>query len=113
MHAVNARLDQAELDLQQAFDIGRTVGDSNLQALILHMLALRRSWQGQYAESLSICGEGVRLAREHRLVIPLLRCLWNQRLVWHELGDHDAAVAVLNEGLALAEKIGDTAYIAR
>lgn len=113
MQAVNARLDQAEVDLTRALEIGRTVGDPNLQGMILHMLALRRSWQGQYAESLTLAGEGIRLAREHRLVTPLLRCLWNQGVALHELGDHDAAVAVLNEGLALAEKIGDGAFIPR
>jgi tetratricopeptide (TPR) repeat protein len=113
LHALNARLDAAEIDVSRALEIGRAVGDPNRQALALHSLALRRSWQGEYRPSLERGDEGVRIAREHRLVIPLLRCLWNQGLACNDLGDYDRALAALDEGLALAEKIGDDAYIPR
>ena len=113
VHAVNGRLEAAEEDVGRALNIGRAVGDASRQALALHLLALRRSWQGQYREGLDLGGEGVRIAREHRLVIPLLRCLWNQGASWSEIGDYDAALAALSEGLALAEKIGDDAFIPR
>jgi tetratricopeptide (TPR) repeat protein len=89
------------------------VGDPNRQALALHFLSLRRSWQGEYRHSVDLGEQGVRIAREHRLVIPLLRCLWNQGLAWNDLGDYDRSLAALVEGLALAEKIGDDAYIPR
>jgi tetratricopeptide (TPR) repeat protein len=46
-------------------------------------------------------------------VIPLLRCLWNHGAAWNDLGQHDAALAALAEGLALAEKIGDEAFVPR
>jgi class 3 adenylate cyclase/tetratricopeptide (TPR) repeat protein len=113
LHALNARLDAAEADVGRALEIGRAVGDPNRQALALHFLALRRSWQGEYRPSLERGDEGVRIAREHRLVIPLLRCLWNQGLACNDLGDYDRSLAALEEGLALAEKIGDDAYIPR
>jgi len=113
MRAVNGRLDEAETDFQQALRIGRTIGDPNRQALTLHLLALNRSWQGRHAECLTLAEEGVRLAREHRLVVPLLRCLWNQALALNYLGEHDRALVVLAEGLSLAEKIGDDAYLSR
>jgi tetratricopeptide (TPR) repeat protein len=79
----------------------------------LHLLALNRSWQGRHAECLTLADEGIRLAREHRLVIPLLRCLWNRALALHYLGEHDGALAALGEGLSLVEKIGDDAYLSR
>jgi len=113
MHALNARLDDAEIDVQRALAIGRAVADPNRQALALHFLSLRRSWQGEYREGLELGDEGARIARQHRLVIPLLRCLWNQGLVSNDLGDYDLSLAALEEGLALAEKIGDDAYIPR
>ena len=113
LHALNARLDAAEADVGRALEIGRAVGDPNRQALALHFLALRRSWQGEYRPSLERGDEGVRIAREHRLVIPLLRCLWNQGLACNDLGEYDRSLAALEEGLALAEKIGDDAYIPR
>jgi len=113
LHAVSGRLDAAEADVGRALAIGRAVGDPNRQALALHFLSLRRSWQGEYRHSLDLGEQGVRIAREHRLVVPLLRCLWNQGLAWNDLGDYDRSLAALAEGLALAEKIGDDAYIPR
>jgi class 3 adenylate cyclase/tetratricopeptide (TPR) repeat protein len=113
MNALNGRSDSAETDLDRALALGRSMGDPTLQGLVLHTLALQRGWQGRYRESIVLGDEGVRLAREHRLAIPLLRCLWNHALGWHEMGDHDRAVAALAEGLALAEKLGDDAFIPR
>jgi tetratricopeptide (TPR) repeat protein len=113
MNAVNGRLDVANTDFRRALEIGRITGDANRQALVLHLMSLQRSWQGQYPESLALGEEGIRLGRENRLAIPLLRCLWNQGLACHEMGDHDRALAALGEGLALAEKLGDDAYIPR
>ena len=113
MHAVNGRLDEAEADLRRSLDIARDVDDPTRYALNLHMLAARRSWQGDYAEALVLADEAVRIARERRLVIPLLRCLWNKGLAWHNLGDYDQALAALAEGLAFGEKIGDDAFVPR
>jgi class 3 adenylate cyclase/tetratricopeptide (TPR) repeat protein len=113
VHGVSGRLAAAEADYGRALAIGRAVGDAARQALSLHLLALHRSWQGQYREGLELGEEGIRIAREHRLVIPLLRCLWNEGLGRHEMGEYDAALAALGEGLVLAEKIGDDAYISR
>ena len=113
VHAVSGRLGAAEADVGRALAIGRGAGDAARQALSLHLLALRRSWQGQYREGLELGERGIRIAREHRLVVPLLRCLWNEGLGRHEMGEYDAALAALGEGLILAEKIGDDAYITR
>ena len=46
---------------------------------------------------------------------PFLCCAVSgtRALAWHEIGDHDRAVAALAEGLALAEKLGDDAFIPR
>jgi class 3 adenylate cyclase/tetratricopeptide (TPR) repeat protein len=113
LHAVSGRLDEAEADMGRALAIGRAVGDPNRQALALHLLSLRRSWQGEYRPSRELSEAGIRIAREHRLVIPLLRCLWNEGLVASDVGEYDRSLAVLQEGLALAEKIGDDAFIPR
>ena len=113
VHAVSGRLDAAKEDIERALAIGRAVGDPGRQALALHTLALRSSWRGDYRESLELASEGIRLAREHRLLIPLLRCLWNQGAAWNDVGEYDAGLAALTEGLALAERIGDDAFTPR
>jgi len=113
IHLVSGNLEPAKADVERALAIGRAVGDPNRQALALHSLALRSAWRGDYREALEQASEGARLARDHALVIPLLRCLWNQGAAWNDLGEYDAALAALSEGLALAERIGDDSFIPR
>jgi class 3 adenylate cyclase/tetratricopeptide (TPR) repeat protein len=113
VHGVSGRLDAAGADLARSLAVGRVAGDATRQALSLHLLALHRSWQGWYREGLELGEQGLRIAREHRLVIPLLRCLWNEGLGRHEIGEYDAALAAFQEGLTLAEKIGDDAFMTR
>ena len=113
IHLVSGNLDPAKEDVERALAIGRAVGDPNRQALALHSLALRSAWRGDYREGLQQATEGVRLARERSLVTPLLRCLWSQGAAWNDLGEYDAALAALSEGLALAERIGDDAFVPR
>jgi tetratricopeptide (TPR) repeat protein len=113
MHAVSGRLDEAGTDIGRSLDLARAVGDRGRQALALHLLAGRKSWQAEYRDSIALSVEGKQIAREHRLVIPLLRCLWTEGVAAAELGEYDRALAALAEGLGLAEKIGDDAFIPR
>jgi tetratricopeptide (TPR) repeat protein len=68
---------------------------------------------GRYRESLELSREGALLAREGRFVVPLLRNLWTEGLALTDTGNYDDAFAALTEGFALAEKIGDDAFIPR
>jgi class 3 adenylate cyclase/tetratricopeptide (TPR) repeat protein len=113
VHAVGGRLDEAESDLLRAVEISRTSGDPGRQALALNLLGHRKSWQGLYREGIALNGDAARIAREHRLVVPLLRALWVHGLASSEVGNYDEALVSLEEGLALAEKIGDDAFIPR
>ena len=113
VNAVTGHLDVAEAQLARSLDIARRVGDPGRVGLVLHLLALRRSWQGEYAESLELAGEAERITREHRLAIPLLRALWSRGVAWADSGAYDSALEALGEGLALSEKIGDDAYVPR
>jgi tetratricopeptide (TPR) repeat protein len=111
--AVSGKLDVSEAGFTRALEIVRAQGDRSREALALHMLATQRGWQGQYSDSLELSREGTRLGREGRLVVALLRNLWTQGLALTDTGNYDAALAALAEGLALAEKIGDDAFIPR
>ena len=113
LNAVNAQLDAAEVDFVRALEVGRRARDLSRDGLVLHLRSLLRSWQGKFEESLALGDEGVLLSREHRLVVPLIRCLWNQGLALYEMGENDRALAALSEGLTLAERVGDDALIPR
>jgi len=53
------------------------------------------------------------LGREQQLVVPLIRCLWTQGIGYTGLGDYEAALGALREGLSLAEKLGDQGFVCR
>ena len=110
---VSGKLDMSEAGFTRVLEIVRAQGDRSREALALHNLATQRSWQGQYSDSLELSREGTRLGREGRFVIALLRNLWTQGLALTDSGNYDGALAVLTEGRALAEKIGDDAFIPR
>ena len=113
IRAVSGDLDGADDDIGRSLRIARASGDVSREALVLYLHALHHGWQGRYDDALAAGRRGVELGREHRLVVPLLRCLWNEALALSELGRYDAAFERLREGLALAEKVGDDAFIPR
>jgi len=113
VHFVTARHDEAEAELTRALTISQDTGDFDRQGQARFMLGTLRNWHGRYAEGLDWAGEGVRVTREHRLVVPLTRCLWTEGVSRAGLGDYEGALGALREGLALAEKSGDEAYLAR
>ncbi|MBI4561491.1 MAG: AAA family ATPase, partial [Candidatus Rokubacteria bacterium] len=105
--AVTGRLDEAKEQLQRTFTMGRSVGDFARQSLSLFFGGMLRNWQGAYQEASDLTAEGLRIAREHNLVGPLIRCLWAHGVTLVSKGDYDGALARFEEGLALAEKVGD------
>jgi tetratricopeptide (TPR) repeat protein len=113
LNAVSGHLDAAEFDLARSLEAGQRTKNPGREGYVLHLRSMLRSWQGDYRESLALGDEGVQLAREYRLANPLIRSLWNQGISLHEMGEEDRALAVLSEGLALAETVGDDALIPR
>ena len=59
-----------------------------------------------FAEASQLQSEGLRIARENKLLLPVLYSLQGYGLALIGKGDYDEALSVLREGLALAEKVG-------
>jgi tetratricopeptide (TPR) repeat protein len=68
---------------------------------------------GDYERGRRTADEALRLARERGLFVLYMRGLWTRGLVLPSLGEWDAALRDLEEGVALAEKIGDLAFLPR
>jgi class 3 adenylate cyclase/tetratricopeptide (TPR) repeat protein len=111
--AVTGRLEQAEQQFARSLTIGRSTGEVARQSFVRYFQANIRNWQGAYRESHDLATDGARMAKEHGLVIPLLRNQWTQAVALAGVGDYDRACALLEDALALAEKIGDEAFIPR
>jgi hypothetical protein len=56
-------------------------------------------WQGRFPDTLAVSREGIQIGREHRLLVPLLRCLWSEGVARAGVGEYEAALRALEEGL--------------
>jgi class 3 adenylate cyclase/tetratricopeptide (TPR) repeat protein len=106
LYGVTARLDRSEEELGKALIISRKAGDARHQAISLWFTGYLKNWKGEFAEASHLQSEGLRIAREHNLLMPFLYSLQGYGLALTGKGDYDEALAVLREGLALAEKVG-------
>jgi tetratricopeptide (TPR) repeat protein len=71
---------------------------------------MHRNWEGDYAEAARLQSEGLSIAREHNLFMPLLYNLFGCGIALTGKGDYDGALAMFTEGLAHSEKVGDELY---
>jgi class 3 adenylate cyclase/tetratricopeptide (TPR) repeat protein len=113
VNALTGQHEKADEEMGRALNISRSVRDFNRQGTILFFIGALRGWHGRYRESVALGTEGVRLGREQQLVVPLIRCLWTQGIGYTGLGDYEAALGALREGLSLAEKLGDQGFMCR
>src|SRR5262249_50650038 len=111
--AVTGRHEKADEEMGRALSISRSVRDLTRQGTVLFFIGTLRGWHGRYRESIALGTEGVRLGRGQQLVVPLIRCVWPQGIGYAGLGDYEAALGALREGLSLAEKLGDEAFMCR
>jgi tetratricopeptide (TPR) repeat protein len=107
VYAVTARRDDARQELEKVLTISRSVGEVFPQSFALGVLGFLKNWEGYYAEALRLQSEGLQIARQHNLLVPLLQILFFQGVTMTGKGDYDEPLAIFEEGLALAEKVGD------
>jgi tetratricopeptide (TPR) repeat protein len=87
--------------------MSRESGDVLHESFSLCFTGLATNWAGNYEEASRLVSDGLRIARENNLLAPLLYGLFMQGVTLTGKGDYDAALATLEEGLALSEKVGD------
>src|SRR5262245_7997535 len=113
IHAVTAEFDVGDAEFRRGLDFTRSAGDFSKQSMILQMMGVVANWRGAYHDGLARATESARIAREHRLAVPLSRALWTQGALWVGTGEFQAALDAMTEGIAIVEKIGDPQFLAR
>jgi predicted ATPase/class 3 adenylate cyclase len=113
VHALSGRLGPAGWELDKTLAICRSAGDVLRESLALFMSGNIENWRGEFDKAVDLASMGAAVAREHNLVAAFLRSNYAQALALTGRGDYDQALALLRDGLALAEKIGDEAFIPR
>jgi tetratricopeptide (TPR) repeat protein len=109
VRGVTGGLDEAKEEIGKALVTSRAARDFVHQSLALSTAGLLKSWEGDFTEAARLQDEGRGLAREHGLLLPLLFSFFLHGLTLTGKGDYRDALATFEEGLALAEKVGDEA----
>ena len=107
VYGTTARLDRAGPELDKALRISHEAGDMLHESLSLCFIGLATNWAGNFVEASRYLSEGLRIARQNNLLVPLLYGLFMHGVTLTGKGDYDAALSTFEEGLALSEKVGD------
>jgi transcriptional regulator with AAA-type ATPase domain/tetratricopeptide (TPR) repeat protein len=107
VRGVTGGLDEARQEIGKALAASRSARDFVHQSLALSAAGLVKSWEGEFGEAARLQAEGLDIAREHGLLLPLLFSFFLHGLTLTGKGEYAQALATFEEGLALAEKLGD------
>jgi len=113
VNALSGRHGQAGSEFDEALRLSRLARDPAREILTLQMRGVFDGWHGDYARAHAGADEAVRLARHHGLLVLYLRSLWTRGLTSTSSGDWDGALRDLEEGIAVAERIGDRGFMPR
>jgi tetratricopeptide (TPR) repeat protein len=110
VHAVTGNVTLAQQRFDQALVLSQQAGDVFHQSFCLYLAGHLKRWEGEYAEALDVLSDSVRIARKHSLPVQLLGSLFASGLALTGIGDYDQALTVLEEDVALSEKVGDEVW---
>ena len=111
IHSITGRLDQAKDEIDRALTVSRSGGDVFHQSSLAHSCWTIQELGGRVRGGISpLMPRPCAIAREHNLLVPLLDGLFAYGLALTGKGDYDAALAMLEEGLALSEKVGNEVW---
>ena len=113
VRSLSGRHDEGGTKFEQALTRSRQAGDVPREVLTLQMVGIFDGWHGDYERGRRAADEALRLARDQGLFVLYMRGLWTRGMVLTSLGEWDVALQTLGEGAALAEKIGDLAFLPR
>jgi class 3 adenylate cyclase/tetratricopeptide (TPR) repeat protein len=110
VHTATGRLDNGDEEIDLVLATSRAVGDVVYQSYALTSVGRLKNWRGEYAEALPFQAEGLRIAREHNLLVPLLFGFFHGGLALTGKGEYDKALGRFEEGLVLSEKVSNEIY---
>jgi tetratricopeptide (TPR) repeat protein len=113
VNALSGRHDEADAEFDAALRISRLARDPARGILTLQMRGVFDGWHGDYARAHASADEAVRLARDRGLLVLYLRSLWTRGLTATSIGDWDGALRDLEEGITVADRIGDRGFMPR
>ncbi len=112
VYEVTGHLADARAKFNRALVLSRHTEDVVNQATALVYGAELESWEGHYARAAELYDEGIRLGRAHN-ILATLEGMFMAGVNFTGQGAYDRALASFDEGLTLAERVGDENYTPR
>jgi transcriptional regulator with AAA-type ATPase domain/tetratricopeptide (TPR) repeat protein len=107
--AVTGGIAEGKTAIADALRASRSAGDVVHQSLALTVAGLMKNWEGDYPEAYRLQLDALTVARQHNLLFPLLFNAFLRGVTLTAKGDYATALATFEEGMALAERVGDEA----
>jgi DNA-binding NtrC family response regulator/tetratricopeptide (TPR) repeat protein len=107
VQGVTGVLDEAKSAIQSSVVTSRSAGDMIHHSLALTMGGLIKNWESEFAAADQLQAQGLAIAREHNLLVPLLFSAFLRGLTLVGKGSYSEALATFHEGVELSEKVGD------
>ena len=111
--AVSGNLVTAEAKVDETISICKATGDFVSKIGTYFIYSHMKGWAGDSRAATELGARGVELARDKGLLGQSLRTQYAQAIGLVGAGEYDDALALFEDGMALAEKIGDEAFIPR
>ena len=107
VRAGTGALAEAREAIGQALAAGRASQATTYLSLSLSVAGLLKNWEGEYGAAAQLQTEGLQLARERNVLVPLLFGLFYHGLTLSGQGAYEHGLALFREGIAIAERVGD------
>ncbi len=107
VRGVTGVIDEAKSAIGHTLVASRSAGDMVHQSLALTIGGTLKSWEAEYAAADQLQAQGLAIAREHNLLMPLLFSAFLRGLTLVGKGSYTDALSIFHEGLELSEKVGD------
>src|SRR5262249_29135698 len=106
-HGVTGELDEATHRSEEALRASREAGEPGCEGFRLNQLTGIVSRRGEYEQALRLLEQGFAIAHTHDLQLILLWVAWSRGLTEGGQGEYAAALATLQDALALSDRLGD------
>src|SRR5499426_2538505 len=113
VQAVTGKLDEATRGLAEALRVSREAGEAGREGFNLILLGQHHNWQGEYAQALQCLEQGFTIGQAHDLQLIVIWIVWERGLTHGGKGEYTAALAGLQEALALSDRLGDKFFKCR
>jgi tetratricopeptide (TPR) repeat protein len=113
IHALTGKLDEATHSLAEALRVSKEAGETGREGFNLILLGQLHNWQGEYEQALQCLEQGFTIGQAHDLQLIGIWIVWERGLTHGGKGEYAAALAGLQDALALSDRLGDKIFKCR